>query len=183
MANPAADPLAALRDIQTPDPVSWWPLAPGWWVLAALLLGLLIWLGVSLRRAQRRRREFGAQQQWLMAELNAIEQQAKQHPREALNQLSQLLRRCALKMQAASFESEQPVAGLHGDEWLSWLHHHGGESLDKHREWLLEAPYRAGNHAPPAQLFDDSRTFLNNAAPALAGRPLPKETKPEAHLV
>jgi hypothetical protein len=34
--NPS-DPLAQLRDIHLPEAVSWWPLAPGWWVLAALL--------------------------------------------------------------------------------------------------------------------------------------------------
>ena len=28
-----ADSLAQLRDIQLPEPISWWPLAPGWWVL------------------------------------------------------------------------------------------------------------------------------------------------------
>ncbi len=180
MANPAADPLAALRDIQAPEPISWWPLAPGWWLLAALLLALLVWLGMSLWRANRRRREFVAQQQWLMAELNRIEQQAKRQPREALSQLSQLLRRCALKMQATGFESEQPVAGLHGDDWLNWLQNHGGESLAKHQEWLLEAPYRPENQAPPAQLFDDCRSFLNNAAPALAGQPLPPSGTAEA---
>ena len=40
------DPLAQLRDIHLPDPVGFWPLAPGWWILGLLIL---ILLGVALR--------------------------------------------------------------------------------------------------------------------------------------
>lgn len=42
--NPS-DPLAQLRDIHLPEAVSWWPLAPGWWVLGALLIAGLAYTG------------------------------------------------------------------------------------------------------------------------------------------
>jgi len=41
------DPLAQLRDIHLPDPILWWPLAPGWWVLIILCLGTFIWLAIK----------------------------------------------------------------------------------------------------------------------------------------
>ncbi|MDA7785401.1 DUF4381 domain-containing protein, partial [Pseudomonadales bacterium] len=32
------DPLAQLRDIRLPVEPDWWPLAFGWWIVAALIL-------------------------------------------------------------------------------------------------------------------------------------------------
>ncbi len=42
--NPS-DPLAQLRDIHLPEAISWWPLAPGWWVLGALIIAGLAYAG------------------------------------------------------------------------------------------------------------------------------------------
>ncbi len=50
----ANDPLAQLRDIHTPDPVSWWPLAPGWWVLITLLILLIVTVFLLIRRAKNK---------------------------------------------------------------------------------------------------------------------------------
>ncbi len=49
-----ADPLAQLRDIHLPDPVSAWPPGPGWWLLAGLLLVLLAVSAAWLWRRHRR---------------------------------------------------------------------------------------------------------------------------------
>ena len=35
-SDPAS--LSNLRDLAEPGPVSWWPLAPGWWVLTGVLV-------------------------------------------------------------------------------------------------------------------------------------------------
>ena len=45
------DPLAELRDIHLPEAVSLWPLAPGWWLLLALIAAVLgLSIAVWLRR-------------------------------------------------------------------------------------------------------------------------------------
>ena len=45
-----------LRDVHVPH-VSWWPLAPGWWVLAVLLVAALA-VGVWLWRRRARHRRY-----------------------------------------------------------------------------------------------------------------------------
>ncbi len=39
-----ADPLAQLRDIHLPAEISWWPLAPGWWLLIIVLAVTAGWI-------------------------------------------------------------------------------------------------------------------------------------------
>ena len=52
--NPAELPL---RDIHLPEPVSWWPMAPGWWwVIGLLLLASAVVTGIILYRRYRRSR-------------------------------------------------------------------------------------------------------------------------------
>lgn len=47
------DPLANLRDIRLPEAVAFWPPAPGWWMLAGLVLAfLLIAAAMEWRRRQ-----------------------------------------------------------------------------------------------------------------------------------
>ena len=67
-ANPltkaAPNPLDQLRDIHLPEPISWWPLAPGWWILIIAGCLLFAWLirffyrrhsaGLYRRQAQKK---------------------------------------------------------------------------------------------------------------------------------
>ncbi len=58
--NPAADPLKQLHPLRAPEAISWWPPAPGWWVLAGLLLLALValaWFGLRRRRRRAYRRQ------------------------------------------------------------------------------------------------------------------------------
>ncbi len=42
------DPLAQLRDIHLPPPISWWPLAPGWWLVILVGTFSCIWFTKTL---------------------------------------------------------------------------------------------------------------------------------------
>ncbi|MCH9695658.1 MAG: DUF4381 domain-containing protein [Gammaproteobacteria bacterium] len=126
-----------LRDLHLPEAVSWWPLAPGWWFIIAVLAGLLVWL---LRRAFDNWRA-NAPRRFAIRELGSIESDFRQHGNAVLmaQKVSELLRRSML-----AYAPRNEVAGLTGESWLQWLdnglsvpyfHTEGGKSL-------LQLPYR-----------------------------------------
>jgi len=91
MANPStgstANPLDQLRDIHLPEPVSWWPLAPGWWILiigGCLLSAWLIQFLYRRYRANRYRRQ--ALQQLKQLQLTSSAQQQLRKLFELLKQ-------------------------------------------------------------------------------------------------
>lgn len=106
-------PLDQLADIHLPETVSWWPLAPGWWLLIALLalgaLGLFLWH----RRQRQNHYRVIAQQQ--LAAIYA-DYQHTQNAAAYLQALSVLLRRTALTAYPQSFN-----ASIKGQAWLQWL--------------------------------------------------------------
>ena len=126
-----------LRDLHLPDPIGWWPLAPGWWVLVGLGL---IGVGWLILKAWRRH-QFNAPRRYAMRELGRAEAAFLQHGNVVTlgRQVSELLRRAML-----AYAPRDEVGGLTGESWLEWLdrdlpvpyfHTEGGRSL-------LQLPYR-----------------------------------------
>ncbi|MGB8146722.1 MAG: DUF4381 domain-containing protein [Chromatiaceae bacterium] len=146
-AMAAPDPLADLRGYHLPDPVSWWPPAPGWWLLALLGLSLLILLAGWLVRRHRR----GAAARAAQAELTALRATLAQDGDAAAcaRGLSRLLRRFAL----VRFP-RRVVAGLSGEAWLAFLDAQGGGGRFQSGpgRLLLDAPYQPPQDFPVAEL-------------------------------
>ncbi|MEJ2404555.1 MAG: DUF4381 domain-containing protein [Candidatus Thiodiazotropha sp.] len=144
--NPTTpDALANLRGYHLPDPVSWWPPAPGWWLLAVLVLATLVVISLLLWRRYRNR----AALREALIELERLDhQQAATDPAGFARKLSRLLRRYAL----TRFPRNK-VAGLTGNDWLGFLDAHGGGTTfcEGAGRLLIEAPYRSAGD-PPALL-------------------------------
>ncbi|MBC7191901.1 DUF4381 domain-containing protein [Marinobacter sp.] len=105
------DPLSQLRDIHLPDPGGFWPPAPGWWVLTALLLAALVFLAIRLlRRWQRQRWKKAA-----LAELERLAGQPRGNERwfAALNEI--------LKRSAMACYPDQYPQTLSGEQWTAFL--------------------------------------------------------------
>ena len=123
-----------LRDIHTPEPISWWPMAPGWWVLIVLAVILFVVLFRHLRK-RRREREY---RNYLSEQLDAIYTiwQKDQNVSTYCQQANQLLKRAMVKVQTDSLDSKttklsenselDSISALSGSAWLESL-----ESLHK----------------------------------------------------
>ncbi len=95
--------------------MSWWPLAPGWYVIAGValvLLGVSVWAAVDRWRRNRYRRA-------ALRELGLIAHHAQVST--AVIEIAELLKRTAL----AAFPRER-VASLTGAAWLGFLDATGG---------------------------------------------------------
>lgn len=89
LSAPANGPV--LRDIHLPPDPSWWPLAPGWWAIAVLIvLAVCVVAWMSWRRRRWRRRIDA-----VMADIEALEQCHAGQPEALAAALHQWLRRAA----------------------------------------------------------------------------------------
>jgi hypothetical protein len=113
--NPTIDlSQLPLRDIHLPGPIGWWPPAPGWWLVAALVLVAAALYGVHYYRGRHKRAALRA----LTRVRTALEQGAE--PVACLQFLSTTLRRFAMTAGART-PGEPDVAGLIGERWLKYL--------------------------------------------------------------
>ena len=148
------DLLSQLRDIHTAAPVGWWPPAPGWWVLALLLLVLLVWLGrrvLARYRVHRRRKQMLGWVDHLNANIDP-----QRDPQAYLSTLNRIFKLVALR----AFP-DQHCAVLNGQEWVDFLIEktnklQSAESLGV----LATGPYDPAPKFDPAQLSELSRYWI-----------------------
>jgi uncharacterized protein DUF4381 len=135
-----------IRDLHLPEAIGWWPLAPGWWVLIALVgAGLVL-----LLRKWVRVHATGMARRHALKQLELYTKEYLEHGNGALfgKQLSELVRRTML-----AYAPREEVAGLTGEEWLTWL----DRDLDRSHfaegdgRPLIEWPYR-----DPGSRYDKS---------------------------
>ena len=108
------NPLVNLKDIHLPPPVSFWPPAPGWWILAVLLISSLFFGGVWFYRLHKKRKPKNEALR-ILKDLQILYQNSQDEV-ASLRNLSNLLRRTAL-----TFYDNDVVASLQGSSWLEFL--------------------------------------------------------------
>jgi hypothetical protein len=148
------DLLSQLRDIHTAPPVPWWPPAPGWWVLAFLLMVLLIWIGRRLlaryRVSQRRKQMLG----WI-DHLNAtIDPQLQ--PQAYLATLNRIFKLVALRAYP-----ESHCAALAGSDWVDFLTEKMNKSPSADSLNVLESgPYDPAPRFDPEVMSELTRHWI-----------------------
>jgi len=146
--------LAQLKDIHLPDPVSWWPLAIGWWVLISLgacVLALLLWWLWQYYRAGAAKREA-----LRLLACYEVEAQTASNTAPLCAQVSELLRRVAI-----AYYPREKAAALSGREWTAFLNTHSkGLNFNAVQDLLIEKPYQAEAKDPIKPLISRSRQWI-----------------------
>ena len=128
--------LDQLRDVHAPAFPSFWPPAPGWWVLALILfVTLLLCVSWGYRRLQLKRYQRSV---LTLFEILANSDLAIADPSRFAAEVSALLRRVTL----TRFPRSQ-VAALEGTAWLTFLDQTGGggQFSSGPGQVLAEGPY------------------------------------------
>ena len=125
-----------LQDIHLPESASFWPLAPGWWILFALIVAITTWITFkALKRAKKKK-----YQRKILAKFKTLENKLKENPNNAtIAQINTLLRQVAI-----TYYPRSKVASLTGDDWLHFLDVTGDTHDFSHGAGriLIEAPYQ-----------------------------------------
>lgn len=155
--DPASLPL---RDIHLPDPVSWWPLAPGWWALLLLLVSAVLLTAYFIRRYRNHKISalYLANQ-----ELERIKTDfnINQDKSNLVKELSELIRRLSISI----FPREES-AGLTGEEWLKFLDQYSAKNEFDNGigRVLIEAPYQADPEFHSNELIGLVSTWIETVA-------------------
>jgi Domain of unknown function (DUF4381) len=152
--NPTASPVLDLRDVHAPPFPDFWPPAPGWWIAAALLTGLLVYLSVQIYRRYRLRRL----RRQVLASLDTL---AAGYSAESavsfVTEVSMLLRRVALRR-----FPRRRVASLFGADWCRFLDETGGNGGFSRGagQVLASGPYAARVEVDPEELATLARLWI-----------------------
>ncbi|HMM67232.1 MAG TPA: DUF4381 domain-containing protein [Dokdonella sp.] len=146
----------SLRDIHLPADPSWWPPAPGWWLLALVATGLLLFAARVLLRRWRKRRW----RRLVLAELERIAEQQASTPDSVrlAADVSQLLRRASRLVDAGA-------ASLRGEAWVTFLDSVlAGEDFSRGvGRCLLDGPFRRTLSVDSDGLLALTRAWLEKA--------------------
>ncbi len=124
-----------LRDIHLPDTPSYWPLAPGWWLLIMVSLVVFYFIYNYLKQKRKNRHLNYIMQQ----QLQAIQSDFKKHNNKHIlaADISELLKRFVRHI----LKNTQ-AASLTGDTWVHYLNQQVDTSVfDKFKTELTQAQY------------------------------------------
>ncbi len=113
-----AQALAEMPAIFLPASVSWWPPAPGWWLLGLLVIMLAAWLASIALKMFKRQRPI----RLAMREINRLITDAEKFDRTASQNQATLTHLSTLLRQISNQYFVQPLVSVQsGNAWLNAL--------------------------------------------------------------
>lgn len=118
--------LQQLRDIHLPAAPGWWPPAIGWWLLALILAGALVWMIRGLIRRWRRFRPARS--------ARALYREVSQELRSGAISQAQYVHRTneLLKRFVMHGLQDHAIGPESGDRWLRYLDERYGQAAFSH---------------------------------------------------
>ncbi len=117
-----------LRDVHTPEAISWWPLSIGWWFLIAT--AVIITLLVSLKLLKRRR-----QNAYRGVAIAELDQHFALWQEQQKNDLYLQAANAIVKRACSHLNSE--ALSLSGQQWLEYLSAYSKELFSSDTEFAL----------------------------------------------
>lgn len=142
-----------LKPIHQGAEIANWPIAPGWWILFALIISALVYCVYKLRQRKQRNKA----KKLALIQLNLIQShyQETQDGAQMLNQCAHLLKRFLM-----AYYPRSSVAKLHGEPFRTFLAAHiqqdetlKAQILGQEGETLTEGRYQAKVNASK-EVFD-----------------------------
>lgn len=156
--NPALQNTIELRDIHLPEPVFWWPLAPGWWFLIALVIALALAAYIFIPKLIKKYNHQPARKLALIEFKNIQQDFQIQENRQSLAQsLSILLRRVCM-----TYDSRHNSASITGQTWINKLNSLNPQQpfSDDMVNTLLNAPYQKHHEFNAEMLLSQCENWL-----------------------
>ena len=159
--------LSQLVPDRAPPPLGWWPLAPGWWGVIALLL-----MSLAIGFWWRRRPGRPSFKHWQRAALRELTQ-LQATPRLTASDDATIARglQHLLRRYAVARYGRDTVAALQGEAWIAFVISHGGTDWagDVGRR-LLRCAYGGPVAVPGDAATDRERWIAGARAFIKAGR-------------
>lgn len=148
------EPLAQLKDIHLPEPISWWPLAPGWYVL--MLLALVIVILISHSIYKRRTNALAKRKALELLKVYKEQYEKDSNAQLASARISELLRRVALV-----YYPRTEVASIHGIAWVEFLNKTGKKiDFNPVKSMLLDSPFKTAESVNLKPLFARAEQWI-----------------------
>jgi hypothetical protein len=131
-----ADVLTQLKDIHLPQSITWWPLAPGWYVVLLIIMFSII--GVVYFFHRRQLNALAKNQALELLKTYKEQYEKDRNAQQASARISELLRRVALV-----YYPRAEVASIHGNAWLEFLNQTSkGIDFNPVKSMLLDSPFK-----------------------------------------
>ena len=151
--------LQQLKDIDSPQAISWWPLAPGWWILIILSLIALAaaaYFVYATYRANDYRREA-----LKLAEQAQARFTTNQDSAQYLNTINTVLKQTSLHLTQA--DPSANIAHASGTQWIEFLTTRSSRALSANTiAALRDGIYRPATHINVADIHRDVTGWIKS---------------------